>query len=639
MFQLRRPLVASVLCFLFLAPHRGAHALDAGTPVRDAGVPLPAIAPPSLEARVQAISEAFEERRRKHGVPGAALVIVAQGRVVLMRGFGARDVERELPVTADTRFLIGSVTKSFTSALAGLSVEEQRLDLDEPLRRYLPDFQWKDAELRRALTLRDLLCHRSGLDRAGDKAMGFGVLTRAELLQLLARAEPGAPLRASFGYSNLGYVVVGEALAAAYGAPYEQLVEQKLLQPLGMSASGFGRPAQESSAEPSRGYERRGGDPTRVAPYVAGRHDTLLEDSAAGALFSTARDMARWLRMLTERGTLDGQRLLQASTVEELWREHLKTGWGNGNPGYALGWFTRQWRGQPLVEHGGNVGGFETSVELIPSQGVGFVMLTNVTASPLRREARELVFSRLLDLPEPPPAPAASPSPEPVPASSPVPLTVDALMNRMIRAQGGRGRLSSLGGYEVRSRVRYPQQALESELVLTSGNGHGYHQVETYSALGKPLGREEFWLSGDEAWFGKAAVGEPVVARALSKELALENRRALALDGDLRWKTEWARVELTGMSEVDGEPCYVLRRSAPDSDPVEDLVSTRRFVVLLRRQGEASEKYSDFRKVGGLLLPFRTEVHQPGGMSSVREVTSWKLGVRTRDLDFRPPQN
>jgi CubicO group peptidase (beta-lactamase class C family) len=356
--------------------------------------------PAELEAKLAAIEKAIEEGRQKRGIPGLSLVIVRDDRVIYTKGLGYRDFERKVPVTPDTLFAIGSSTKAFTAMLVAMGADEGKISLDDSPKKFLPYFKLQDPESDAKITVRDLLSHASGLNRT-DLAWITGVLNREEVIRVAAQAKPTAKLREKWQYQNVMFSAAGECVARAENSTWESLIRERIFKPLGMRASNLNVPDTLRSPDYSLGYNydedtketRR--LPMRDFPQVA----------AAGAINSNARDMAQWLRLMLGGGAFEGKRLVSENSFAELSKPQMKVG---GNVNYGLGWMLREWHGHKVVEHGGNIDGFNAQVALMPDQRLGFVMLTNVSASTLPSAAMEAVWSNLVGNPDAPKAETAA---------------------------------------------------------------------------------------------------------------------------------------------------------------------------------------------------------------------------------------
>src|ERR1043166_8111244 len=184
-------------------------------------------------APLAAIEKTIDEKRKELGIPGVSLAIVKDDKIIYLKGLGVKDFEHNTPVTPDTRFAIGSATKAFTAMLAVMSADEGKLSLDDSPKKFLPYFTLRDEEAAAKITLRDLLSHRSGLNRT-DLAMVSGVLNREELIKVAGIAKPTAKLGEKFQYQNIMYAAAGEAVAKAQNSTWDKLIATRIFKPLGM---------------------------------------------------------------------------------------------------------------------------------------------------------------------------------------------------------------------------------------------------------------------------------------------------------------------------------------------------------------------------------------------------------------------
>lgn len=347
-----------------------------------------AAAAPDLGAQLAEVEKAIDTKRTELGIPGAALVIVKDDKIIYMKGLGLRDVERKLPVTPDTLFAIGSSTKAFTGMAAVMAADDGKLSLDDSPKKYLPYFSLQDPEADAKITIRDLLCHRSGLNRT-DIAWYSGALTREEIVKVAGMAKPTAKLGEKFQYQNVMFLAAGEALARAERTTYEKFVESRILKPLGMKSTTLSIKQMQKSKDYSLGYAYNFA--TKETRNLPTRDLTAI--APAGAINSSARDMAQWVRFMLDGGVFNGKRLVSEAGFAEVVKPQMKVG---GTIDYGFGWFLRDWNGHKVVEHGGNIDGFNAQVALMPDQKLGFVLLTNVSASPLGDFAMQTIWSKLV---------------------------------------------------------------------------------------------------------------------------------------------------------------------------------------------------------------------------------------------------
>jgi CubicO group peptidase (beta-lactamase class C family) len=357
----------------------------AGCPKQSAAPTAPAAAPcvepqpaaeareplADLDARVQQVMDAFS-------VPGVAIAIVKDGKVVLAKGYGVRERGKPDAVDADTVFAIASNTKAFIGTVLALLDHEKALDLDDRVKDRLPWFQTWDALTTKEMRVRDLVTHRSGLDTwAGDLVwIGSKIETRT-LLSRLPSLPAKSGLRGSYGYSNIMFVVAGEVIAAVTGKSWDAVVSERLLQPIGMKRTTTSVAAlaeQDNVATP----HSKVGESDVIDQYLS-----VDNAGAAGALNSSASDMARWVLVQLGEGTIDGKTIVPVEVVRATRVAHTPVplahddALGRHLQAYGLGWFLYDYRGRGVVTHGGGLPGMTSQVLMVPDERLGVVVLTN----------------------------------------------------------------------------------------------------------------------------------------------------------------------------------------------------------------------------------------------------------------------
>jgi CubicO group peptidase (beta-lactamase class C family) len=338
--------------------------------------------PREIQRSVQSVDlEGLEDdvnrSMKQWGSAGLALGIVHKGEVIFLKGFGTRDVRTRQPVNADTVFGIGSITKSFTGVLAGILADEGRISFDDRIVKHVPNFAVGDAYVTGAATLRDSLSHRTGYDWRMDPLLFLSGASRAEVIDQMEHVEPHFPFRSQHGYSNVMYMVAGEALGAAAGMGWDRAVADRIFKPLGMKRSSttiYGLERQTNVATPHR-YEAQGPKPIPWRNIDVG--------GGGGAMNSSARDMTRYIQMLANDGKIEGRLFLGSATLKELLTPHVDAGedpdlrpftnfhtWG-------LGWELKDYKGWKVASHGGITDGMQAEMAFVPGSGFGVVVLTN----------------------------------------------------------------------------------------------------------------------------------------------------------------------------------------------------------------------------------------------------------------------
>jgi CubicO group peptidase (beta-lactamase class C family) len=287
------------------------------------------------------------------------------------------------------------VTKAFTATTVGALVDEGLLEWDRPLRDYVPGVRLHDPFVSDRLTIVDLLSHRSGLPRHDMTWVGQPGRSRAEIVRSLRFLPLSRDLREVFQYCNLGYLVAGHVVETLSGVPWEDFVRQRLLGPLEMRRSNLTVAEMLADADHSVAYMRGDGGivpvPQRPLPAMA----------PAGAINSSAADMARWLLAQLAGGQLDGVSVMSEATAKHQLTPYMVMPDSGQMPGlsqhaYGLGWAIGRYRDHRLAMHDGGIDGFATHCMLLPDDGIGVAVLTNNPVSMMHLVVAFRVLDELL---------------------------------------------------------------------------------------------------------------------------------------------------------------------------------------------------------------------------------------------------
>jgi CubicO group peptidase (beta-lactamase class C family) len=326
------------------------------------------------------VDRIVERARSAFDVPGIAVAVVKDGKVVLVKGYGVRRVGHPEPVTAHSLFRIASNTKAFTTAALGILVDEGKIHWDDRVVDLMPSFQMYDPYVTREMTVTDLLVHRSGLGLGEGDLMFFPPtdLTREEILRRLRFLKPATSFRSSYAYDNLLYLVAGQLIPAVTGTSWDDFVKQRIFAPLHMTNSFTKTEALESGSDVAIPHSRLGGKLEALA------HENVDNNAPAGSVISCAADLAQWMILQLGRGQAGGVRLFSEAQSRKLWTPQTILPITPSAPvlepnfyDYGLGWFLRDYRGKKMVYHTGVLAGYVSRTTLLPDLNLGIVVLTN----------------------------------------------------------------------------------------------------------------------------------------------------------------------------------------------------------------------------------------------------------------------
>jgi CubicO group peptidase (beta-lactamase class C family) len=345
---------------------------------------------------------------RDWNVPGIGVGVVVKNKLVFARGFGYRDYGNKLPFTPTTVVPIASNTKLFTVMAMGLLVDEGKIDWDKPVRQFVPSVRFYNDELNASVNVRDMLGHRTGVTRH-DMIWYKSPFTRQELFERLKYLEPSQPMRTTFLYNNLMYGGSGYIIELLSGKTWEQFVQARIFQPLGMTSTVFS--IDDLIKQPDHGVpfsERRDSDSLHAIPYY--REQVAI--GPAGAINSNIQDLSHWLIALMNAGRFEGRQVIPAGVVKATLEPSIAMpntsleafGWGELlNAAYGMGRWTASYRGHLLAYHGGDINGFHSQISYMPSDSVGVIVLViGDHAAPLYNVVSYNVYERLLGLDQTP---------------------------------------------------------------------------------------------------------------------------------------------------------------------------------------------------------------------------------------------
>ena len=354
-------------------------------------------AQPSTDPRLKGLDTFVLKVLKDWNAAGVTIAVVEKNKVVYTGGFGYRDLDKKLPVTENTQFGIGSCTKAFTASMLGMLVSEGKVDLDKPVRNYLPELKFQNEYTNDHCTLRDMMCHRTGLPRH-DMSWYGSWATRNEFIKRIQYMEPTAELRAKWQYNNFMFMAQGVVIEKLTGKSWEENMKERILQPLGMDNTNLSTKDMEKSADHSLAFVTKDSS-IKAIPY---RNIDAM--GPAGSVNSCAKDMAKWLITWINNGKYNGKEIFPATYRNDAITIQMAIGGGAPGAeqpdlyisGYGFGWVISSYRGHYRVEHGGGIDGFITTTGFFPSDSIGIFVSSNqgnVTSS-----IRNFIADRLLKL-------------------------------------------------------------------------------------------------------------------------------------------------------------------------------------------------------------------------------------------------
>ncbi|MEP6928975.1 MAG: serine hydrolase, partial [Flavobacterium sp.] len=337
----------------------------------------------SVSAQItnQEVDVLVDRTMKAFDVPGIAVAIVKDGKVVLAKGYGVTSIKTQQKTDANTLFGIASNSKAFTSAALAMLVDEGKIKWDDKVTKYLPDFKMSNDYITQEFTIRDLLTHRSGLGLGAGDLMIWpdgSDFTATDIIHNLRYLKNVSSFRSKFDYDNLMYIIAGEIVHVVSGQTWADFVENRIMKPLEMnnSVASIKRLKDTSNV---------------ITPHVPvdgklktiKRYENNLFDGAAG-IYSSVNDLSKWAILQINNGKYgDNKQLFSEKEHDEMWQlqtiipTKTKPPYNTHFYGYGLGWFLNDVKGYKQVSHTGGLEGNVTQTTLIPEIGLGIIVLTN----------------------------------------------------------------------------------------------------------------------------------------------------------------------------------------------------------------------------------------------------------------------
>ncbi|HEX2488920.1 MAG TPA: serine hydrolase [Blastocatellia bacterium] len=354
-----------------------------------------------LKVPLQGLDEYISKARAEWEIPGLAIAIVKDDKVVFAKGYGVRKLGDSAPVNERTLFAIGSAGKAFTAAALALLVDEGKIKWDDPVTKHLKGFELYDPYVTREITIRDLLSHRTGFDR-GELLWYGSTLDRDEILRRIRHQKPTYSFRSTFTYNNIMLLAAGQIVPAVTGKSWDDFVRERIFTPLGMTASNTSITAFKGLDNVATPHSKLG-DTAQAIPWR-----NVDNIAPAGSINSNALDLAQWIRLQLGEGAYENKKLISSGAVREMHKPQMIIPYNPQAPGttldahftsYGFGWFLHDYHGRKVVQHGGGIDGMTALVAMAPEERIGVAVLSNTQGNQLPWALMYRVFDAYLGLP------------------------------------------------------------------------------------------------------------------------------------------------------------------------------------------------------------------------------------------------
>src|SRR6478736_6380980 len=340
----------------------------------------------SQDQKIKEFDAYIEKGRQDWRAPGMAVAVVKDGKVILKKGYGVRELGKEDKVDTETLFSCASTTKAMTAACVGMLVDEGKLKWDDLVITYLPEYQLFDPAVTRELRIKDLLTHNSGVGNT-DFLWAFMDIPTKEMLNRMRLVHPSYSLRSSFIYQNLFYVAAGQVIEKVSGKPWEIFIQERIFTPLGMTRTTSKRKyiKDNNQVKPHFEVEKK----IKAIDYT--KDD---EVGPAGSVWSSIDDMSKWMMCMLDSSKYAGGRLLKAATWTEMFKPQtlvppnefyptmqiIKPNWTT----YGLGWFQHDYKGKKINYHTGSLAGATAIHAQLPDEKLGIYVFGNLDHAEVR---------------------------------------------------------------------------------------------------------------------------------------------------------------------------------------------------------------------------------------------------------------
>jgi CubicO group peptidase (beta-lactamase class C family) len=323
----------------------------------------------------------FKKALKEWNVPGMAIAIIKDNKVVLSKGYGFREVGKKDSVDENTLFAIASISKTFTASALSILVDEGKISLDDKVTKYLPYFELYDPYVTSEMKIRDLLCHRTGLATFSGDLLWYGTsYTRDEVIRRAKYLKPTYGFREEFGYSNIMFLTAGQIIPVVTGKSWDDYLKEKFFFPLSMTNTITSTTDIKDKKNVSLPHTESDGKIISI-PYL--NWDNI---APAGSIISSVKDLSQWIKLQLNYGTLEGKKFFSEEASFNMWQPQTVLNVSKSSQklwpsthfkSYGLGWSISDYCGRKIVGHNGGYDGMVSQMILVPEENLGFVILTN----------------------------------------------------------------------------------------------------------------------------------------------------------------------------------------------------------------------------------------------------------------------
>lgn len=356
----------------------------------------------TTDKRLAGLDTEIQELLEVYHTAGLSVAVVENGKTIYAKGFGYRDFEQKIPVDENTVFGIGSVSKSFVASLLGMLEADEKLSLTDRPRAYIPELRFYNSMMDESIQIRNLLCHNTGMSAVETESSSalFRSQNINDIVPRLAYLSPAANVGETFIYCNAMYTLAAIVSERVTGKTWQKQLEERIFQPLEMNNTYPSFQAATKSTNLSRGYAVLEDRPKLILP------EELPTRAPSGDIFSSAKDMAEWLKLWMNEGRKEDKQILSTAYITQATSAQQIMG---GSPqvsnssqpqfvNYGYGWMSRDLQGYYKVEHSGGVSGYGSNVAFFPTENIGIVVLTNQFLSSLAFNITNRIEDRLLNI-------------------------------------------------------------------------------------------------------------------------------------------------------------------------------------------------------------------------------------------------